>query len=232
MTERLMVLPRPVDSLHSIVPLTPLLELDGEKVRPKDPDVMIEVPTNEFGIPQPREFLAKMMGSLATDHYWQGEYDVHHMAWPGSAYRSIKGRDDELLGAKYRGSAALKVRVRRQKHNLFHHLSLPPTPPSEEVMRQWVFEQEQVYRLYDSIKLGSMSAIDVSQDIKEQLRHESYLRKLETMQDGELGLMPDKEMLSVLTIDEARRTLRALARVQGISNAKPCKRAFFGNMAA
>ena len=99
-------------------------------------------------------------------------------------------------------------------------------------MRQWVFEQEQVYRLYDSIKLGSMSAIDVSQDIKEQLRHESYLRKLETMQDGELGLMPDKEMLSVLTIDEARRTLRALARVQGISNAKPCKRAFFGNMAA
>lgn len=232
MEERGMVRSHAIDSLHPIVPFSPLLEIVGRKVRPKDSDEMIEVPTNEFGIPQPRQFLINVMGSLATQHYWQGDHDVHHLAWPGSKHREITHESDELLGARYRGCATLKLKLPRQLHNYIHKVTLEPVPPSSEVMMQWVFEQEQVNRLYDTIKLASLAEADFLHEIKDRWRHQSYIDKLDGMKDGKLGLMPERNFLANLELDDARRTLRALARVQGISNAKSCKRAYFGKIAA
>lgn len=131
------------------------------------------------------------------------------------------------MAVKYRGCATLKVRVPRQLHNYFHKITLEPPVPSADVMHQWLLEQNQVDRLFDTISLSSLSQFDIDHDEKEEWRKSSYIAKLEEMRDGQLGLMPDREMLSRLELHHARKALRGIARVRGITNDRRSHRSFF-----
>lgn len=190
----------------------------------------IDTPVDQNGIPDRVELVRQALGTLASSHIWTGQYDVHHTAWPGAYYRNLPG-DNTNIGSNYRGSATLKVRLPRQLHNYVHKITHEPAVPSLDVMRQYSIEQDQVERLYSIVKYGSFSDSDarnaLTEEEKDDLRKQYLLRKLNTMQDGVLGVMPERNALSNMEMDEVRRVLRAVARVQGFSNAKSCQRAFF-----
>jgi hypothetical protein len=212
---------------QSLVPLLDLSDhLVAENGRVRGID-KLEVPLDEYGIPRRTEFVKMVLGTIATDHYWTGYIDVHHLAWPGANYRNIKDPDDKYMAMKYRGCATLKVRVPRQLHNYFHKITVEPPTPSQEVMRQWLLEQSQVDRLYDTIRLDNLSTFNVDDDTKEEWRRSSFIAKLETMRDGELGLMPDREELRTLHIRQARQALRCIARVRGLANGRRSHVSFF-----
>ncbi len=221
--------PADEQSLLPLVDLSPHLKIIDGRIRGID---LLEVPLDEYDIPQPAIFLRQVLGTVATNHYWTGYVDIHHFAWPGVEYRNLQTDDGDHIGARYRGSANLKWRLTRQLHNYLHKVSLPPKQPTIDVMYQWGFEQTQIDRLYDTIKLTSLGHIEVDDDTKELWRYSSYMTKLEEMRDGQLGLMPDREHLSRLEIDDARRTLRCLARTRGLTNARSSRRQFFGDIAA
>ncbi|MBC7764514.1 hypothetical protein H7Y29_02260 [Microbacteriaceae bacterium] len=210
--------------------LTPLLELSDHLILQNGRISginRIEVPLDEHGIPKRTEFVKMALGTIAADHYWSGFLDVHHLAWPGANYRDLNYADDRYMALKYRGCATLKVRVPRQLHNYFHKISFEPPVPSADIMHQWLLEQNQVDRLFDTICISSLSQFDINHDAKEEWRKSSYIAKLEQMRDGELGLMPDREMLSRLELHHARQALRGIARVRGITNDRRSHRSFF-----
>jgi hypothetical protein len=121
--------------------LVPLLELSehlaskGDRIRGID---LLDVPLDEHGIPKRTEFVKMVLGTIATDHYWTGFVDIHHLAWPGIDYHNMREGDDRYMAMKYRGCATLKVRVPRQLHNYFHKVTHQPPLPSVDVMRQWL----------------------------------------------------------------------------------------------
>ncbi len=219
-------------SLAPLLDKSTLLYVDAaNKIRAKD---KIDTPLDEYGVPRRVELMRQVLATVETAHIWTGFYDVHHAAWEGSTYRSIIV-DDEPLGANYRGCSSLKVTLPRQLHNYTHAISHEPPIPPIDVMRQYALEHGQVNRLYDTVKLTSYVDFPDLQRLdheeKEQLRHESYLRKLETMADGEIGVMPDREYLSRLEVRQARAALRSIARVQGLSNSRKAAKVFFARAA-
>lgn len=215
-------------SLVPIMDKTPMLERRGSRIVCPE---KIDVPLDEYGIPRRVQLMRRVLDTMETQHIWTGGYDVHHMAWPGVWYRKLLDEDDGMFGSAYRGAGSLKVRLPRQLHNYVHTISEPPPMPDEEIIKQYALEHGQVSRLYDAIKLTSyedfpeLAALPFQN--QERLRQESYERKLESMADGEIGLMPDTEYLAALTIAQARPVLRALVTVHGLSNAKKSKRQFF-----
>lgn len=211
-------------SLAPLLDLSPHLIEINNRIHGIEP---LEVPLDENGIPKRAQFVKMVLGTIATDHYWTGYLDVHHLAWPGAAYRNLRADQDRYMAMRYRGCATLKVRAPRQLHNYFHKITLEPPVPSHDVMRQWVLEQSQVDRLYDTISLSNLAEANVDDETKEMWRRSSYIAKLESMRDGELGLMPSREDLSRLDINAARHTLRGIARVKGITNHRLSRRSFF-----
>lgn len=215
-------------SLAPLVELSPLLFVDSSgKIRAHD---KIDTPLDEFGIPRRAELVRQVLGTLATEHWWSGGYDVHHAAWPRSNYQDIK--DSQLeVGAIYRGAGLLKVRLPRQLHNYVHRITNQPPVPDFAAMRQFAEEHDQVNRLYDTVKVSSFdgypSLADLPFEDQEELRQSSFQKKLEVMKDGELGVMPDRDYLYDLEMTEARGALRAIARAKGFSNAKRCRQSFF-----
>ncbi|MGK2896166.1 MAG: hypothetical protein ACSLEY_00990 [Candidatus Saccharimonadales bacterium] len=187
----------------------------------------LETPVDEYGIPQPHLLIKDVLGSVAISRVWTGGYDVHHVAWPEAAYHRYNDETESLTGSYFRGAAALKVRLPRQLHNYIHAVTEPSPMPSEDVMQQWIKEQRQVSRLYDTVSRKNLSdATDLSEEQREKYRFNNYRQKLDTMEDGELGLMPNREQLASIDIDQARRILRAIAKVRGFSNSRRQQRVF------
>lgn len=186
----------------------------------------IDVPLDEYGIPQRTEFIRQVLGTVASSYIWTDPHDLHHLAWPEAGYKDIGA-----VGSIYRSAGLLKAIVGRQLHIYTHHASNPPGKPPLENMRQFALEIGQVERLYDTIKVGSyknFAELDrLPFEEQEQLRQQSYQRKLEDMLPGEVGVMPNKEHLSKLHVSEARPLLRKIVRPQGISNSRKAKRQFF-----
>ena len=227
MGERL-VLPCNDQSLAPLVEISPLLKFDARgRVRASD---KIEVPLDEFGIPRRVELMRQVLATLETAHHWTGGYDVHHLAWERDNYRHII-LDGELIGASYRGCSSLKIIIPRQLHNYIHLVSEMPPVPEIEIMRQYALEHNQVYRLHDTISLDSYVAFPeldrLPHEAKEELRLQSFQRKLVDMEDGKLNVMPDRAELLDLDLKAARQTLRAIARTQGFSNKRSSQRSFF-----
>ena len=67
----------------------------------------------------------------------------------------------------------------------------------------------------------------MSHEQKEDYRLRRFHELLDEMDDGQVGLMPQREMLARMPLVEARAVIRSLARVQGLSNDPSCQRAFF-----
>lgn len=203
-------------SLLPLVGRTALLDLQRGEIVVHD---KLEVPLNEHAIPQPVELIQNVLETVEGRHFWSGIYDVHHIAWPGCDYRALNDGTN-LLGSLYRGSGSLKILMPRQLHNYIHAVTEPPKMPEWDVMEQWVRESEQVGRLYNTIRLSNFAKADISEEQKEHYRFSNFQQKLENMEDGHLGVMPDREYLAGLEVGSARQVLRSIARVRGFSNTR------------
>lgn len=217
---------------QSLAPLVGLSELLDRRNSQLVVTEKIPVPVSEHGIPLPREMIEHVLATIATRHIWTGHYDVHHVAWPEQEYKRINKETASYLGGQYRGTAALKIRLPRQLHNYIHAVTEPPVMPDTDVMDQWVHEKRQVERLYDTVSLKSMAELNLPQEELEGYRFSNFHQKLEKMEDGHLGLMPERERLLSMELADARQALRAIARVQGFSNGKRRQRQFFSLTAA
>ena len=217
-------------SLAPLLGKTSLLKRRGGRILCED---KFDIPLDEFGIPRRVQLMRQVLGTMEKYHYWTGYTDVHHTAWPGSEYRRVISDEQELIGSAYRGAGSLKVRLPRQLHNYVHAITVPPPMPTFDVMRQYALEHSQVSRLYDTIKVTSYddfpNLASLPYEEQERLRAVAYQQKLERMQEGQLGLMPEREYLAGLEIAAARPVLRSIARVQGLTNARRSKRQFFAH---
>lgn len=218
-------------SLAPLVAISPLLKV-GRKNRITCPD-RLPTPVDEHGIPRRVELMRQVLSTIEAAHIWTGEYDLHHMAWPATSYKSIIDEDDYRTGSYYRGASSLKVIMPRQMHNYVHAITEPPELPDEDIMRAYALEHYDVYRLYHTVSLSSYEDFpDLAElpfDAQEELRQRNYLRKLEQIHPGELGVLPDLGYLAALSAVEARPVLRGIAKVKGISNRRRHKKAFLRN---
>jgi hypothetical protein len=189
----------------------------------------IDTPYDEYGIVDKRELLARVMGSVATNHIWKGTYEgPHHIMWPRYAYQMISPKSFRPRATHFRGSPSLKVILPRQLHDYLHIVTDPPVVPSNDVMMQYAKEQFQVQRLYDTIRFhGALHLDQKTPEERENIQWQTMLDKLESMDEGQIGLMPDKEQLASAGIIFARQVLRTVARTQGLSNNTQCQQAFF-----
>lgn len=213
--------------LLPLVGKTKFLEVDVYgAVRATD---KIKTPIDTYGVPNRILLMRKVLGSVAMRHIWTGDYDLHHVAWPRAAY--AESADGPELGIDYRNAPSLRITMPRQLHDYIHLVTTETAPPSTDVMRQYSLEHGQVGRLYDTVKSyktdEEIEKFGFSEAVSMAARLDSYHRKIELMQDGEIGIMPDREYLYNLDILEARRVLRSIARSNGFSNAKQSQRAFF-----
>lgn len=100
--------------------------------------------------------------------------------------------------------------------------------PDKDIMEQYVLEQRQVQNLYDIIRFHGLHDLGgMAHDDKEAYRLERFRKRLTEMEDGYVGVMPSRELLATLPLHAARQAVRSLARVQGLSNDKASRKAFF-----
>ena len=191
----------------------------------------IETPYDEFGIIDKRELFRRLLGSVSVDFYWDGSYEgPHHLLWPRSHYTTGGAHPERPLSERFRGAPSLRVILRRDLHDWLHEATQPPQVPSREVMWHHDHEQGQILRLYDTIRHRSLSKIHgMSHEQKEAYRLRRFHELLGEMDDGHVGLMPQREALARMPLMEARAVIRSLARVQGLSNDSSCQRAFFAD---
>lgn len=195
--------------------------------------VIDKIPLNydTYGILDKRDMFKQLLGSVATEYHWQGSYaGPHHLMWPRRAYQlpTAPGLTPDI-SSPFRESPTLKVILPRELHDYLHFVTEPPKMPSKEVMRQYTLEQTQITRLYNLVNRASLRTAPYDEDVKEALRTQRLHDGLSIMQDSQVGLMPDKQLLASLPLNESRRMLRHLAHPLGISAAKACQQVFFAD---
>ncbi len=219
--------PQPLAALVEKSPLLYWSETGRIEVSDK-----IDTPLDEFEVPDRVELMKRVMGSLSSRHIWTGDYDLHHVAWPRMNYAHYVDSEGERFGTRYRNAPSLRITMPRQLHEYVHAVTLVPKVPSPDVMRQYALEHGQVGSLYDTIKSyktdEEIERFGFPKEAGVCARLDSYHEKIEAMEPGVIGIMPDKEYLYNLEIDSARRVLRSIARANGISNSRHAIRAFFG----
>ncbi|QQS22268.1 hypothetical protein IPM09_01860 [Candidatus Saccharibacteria bacterium] len=188
---------------------------------------MIDTPYNEHGIVDTRELFRRVLGTVSTEYYWQGSYEgPHHIMWPRGWYR--QKTDGKQIAMQFRNSPTLRLYLPRDLHDFTHKITDPPVPPSRDVMEQYILEQCQVQNLYDIVRFHGLHDLHgMAHDDKEAYRLERFRERLSEMEDGYVGVMPSREFLAALPLHTARQVVRSLARVQGLSNDKASRKAFF-----
>lgn len=72
----------------------------------------IETPVDEYGIPRRIELMRRVVSTVmkvdGKAFEWQGFNDVHHVAWPHSAFDAAVDGEDEI-GTAYKECASLKA---------------------------------------------------------------------------------------------------------------------------
>lgn len=191
----------------------------------------IQTQYDSNGILDRRALLQGIMGSVATEYHWQGSYTgPHHLMWPRRAYLQPKNTNVRAdIATQYRASPTLQIILPRELHDYLHRITEPPTMPDIDVMEQYNLEQSQVSRLFSVINHTSYRTLPITDTEREALRQRVFLDRLNTMQDGSLGLMPSIETLATQPLSESRRQLRHLARPLGISAHSACQQVFFAD---
>ena len=224
---------------HEAQPLVGLIEkselLVGNEFGGVNVDHKLATVLDEYGIPDRVKTMKEVLGSIAGKHVWTGDYDLHHMSWPRTHYTQYADDDGTRLGINFRNAGSLRVVMPRQLHDYTHAVTEPPPVPSVDVMRQYALEHGQVGRLYDTIKSAKsndeIQKYGFPEESSVEARRAAFKQKIEMMEDGQIGIMPEKDYLYDLELDVARKVLRGIARANGISNARNSKRAFFGTNA-
>lgn len=207
---------------------TDTIEQVGAHIRTRE---YIETPYDEFGIVDKKELLRSVMGSVSTEFYWGGSYEgPHHLMWPRRFYEGDGLSLRKKIPMHFRSSQTLRVILPRDLHDYLHKVTEPPIAPPLDVMEQYYREQAQVLHLYSIVRYHGLKDSPMTHDAKERFRLARLHDELAELEDGVLGVLPNREHLAALPLHEARQALRALARVQGLSNDESCKAAFFDSL--
>lgn len=235
MTERLYV-PRTQSHPH-----LPPSDMFGPTIRENGRvalDDAMEVPLDEFGVPRPLELMRRVLATLDSSYKLPAPTNVHHVAFTRARYLGYPD-DPKRYAAKYRESASLQLRMPVQLHNYTHAIIDLPPVPSLDIMRQRVIEQQQVnilamlgnrslkyWRWTDEQELKASLDNEKYQEhtdnarIYELLAHEAmmyfhdYLGKAG---DAQVGLMPDRNVLSKIDFDVAVKHLGTLSTIRTIN---------------
>lgn len=200
-------------------------------------DDQIPVPLDEFGVPRPMELMRNIMATIDDSYTPPEGENIHHTAYSRSNYWDYPS-DPHKVAARYREGHALMLSMPTQIHNYAHAVMEMPPIPVYDVMRQRVIEQKQVDRLsrlgMRAVKYVQWSESDI--DRAKQNRHgykdlmrmsrihtamadasmREFYEYLKQTEDGQVGLMPDRDVLAKLEFPVAVEYLGTLSDVQTI----------------
>lgn len=204
-----------------------LLEITKDRrVRALD---KIDTPVDEYGVPEPHRYLESLAETLDPDYLPPNTTNIHHLVHPRQRYHA-SGRDS--VQYKYRESPTVMLEMAQQLHNYGHWVMLPPEMPAYEVMEQRVKEQNQINTLFklgraviaaprwldDMFGNGAQSYQVAEAYVETHEPSEAiFYDYLDSCQDGQLGLMPDKQGLADMGIPAATRYLGVLAGARALS---------------
>ena len=112
----------------------PALSLPPEHSRLWHPGIQgkLETPLDSRGLVDLDELVNLGKETVCDDYPWTSVFnDVHHLQWPAASYTQSLGEPWH----EFRELVQRKAFIPRQFHNWLHLITLPPAPPSEEVMR-------------------------------------------------------------------------------------------------
>ena len=92
----------------------------------------LETPLDSRGLVDLDELINLGKGTVRDGYAWASPFnDVHHLQWPAVSYAQSLGEPWH----EFRELVRRKAFMPRQFHNWLHLITLPPIPPSEDVMR-------------------------------------------------------------------------------------------------
>ena len=189
-------------SIHDLIGHAERVELVEGRAVVRD---LLPAPVDEEGIPRAELMVQAILGQMATRAYvWTGRFDLHHMGTPKADYSVIA----DSIGANFRGMSMMKIELPRQMHNLSHALFKTPKVPALSVMNQALLENEQLKALY------AITTDEFNPDTARQKVHAA----LEDMADPKVNIMPSRESLAALSVDELRLAVGSLTRVRRFTN--------------
>lgn len=211
---------RYIRNLQSLAPLhahTDAIQVDESgrvTVQTKLP-----APTDEHGIPRPEIMIGRLLSQMTTENYvWTGDFDEHHLATPKADFTVVRTCDEGDIGSAFRGLACLKIVLPRQMHNFSHQIFELPSRPSVEVMREAVTEVGTARQLQEIFNESiPNSPATVSQRVQ-QMCLGALRRKIENIGEPKVGLLPAKETLYSMQLNDLKRTVDALLRVRRFSS--------------
>lgn len=208
-----------IRSLETLVPLhahtdaITINELGRVSVQTQLP-----APVDDHGIPRPEILVSQLLAQMTTENYvWTGTFDEHHLATPKADFTIVRTADEGDIGSAFRGLACLKIMLPRQMHNFSHALFELPKRPSLEVMRAAVSEVGAARQLNDTI---TEFIPDPRVEVPERVQAacvSALHHKIESMQEPSVGLLPSREELYGMHIQELQKTVTALLRVRRFS---------------
>lgn len=224
--ERGHTLPR---SLYGVAPFSSVVSYDKHKL----PYVVekIATPTDKiFDIPQRIALLRNVLSTLEVAYVWSGGHTVHHIAWHGEKFKKIPND----VGIDFRECNTLKVRIPSELHAYIHAVTEETDIPEVEYMKEYRHEYNTAERLAATLSPRSFDASParhLSQGEQSKRRLDSYLSKVDRIEEPVMGILPSKEELLSMDIEQARIALNSIVEIQGFTNERSSKQAFF-NMAA
>lgn len=196
--------------MFELAPHSDLLDVVDGRVQAVD---LLPMPLNEHGIPDRTAFLHTVLGTVATSYEWQGTVDEHHLAYPRRDYLALR-QPAQHIGASYRGTSSLKIRLPRQLHDYSHLIIDKPPVPEPDVMQAWTLEHTNALRLANCIRPNQPVPAGVAWNDIDAHQHANYLRRIKQLPPSQVGVLPDHETLQRYSLDEARLALAAICRVQ------------------
>lgn len=202
-----------------------LLKLDCKnKVRAID---KIDVPLDRFGVPQPHEYLNVLTETLDPNYVLPPKRNVHHLACPRSLYIVHGSRSIQY---QYRETPAVMVDIPIQLHNYGHWVTNDPPMPSYEVMYLRAKEQRQIDQLFKIGKAivsaprwldqmmgdGAQQYHTARSYVDTHMTEARFYDYLDSCDDPVVDLMPNKEELARLGIQEATRRLGVLSAARAL----------------
>ena len=167
----------------------------------------IETPLDNRGLVDLDLLVELGKQTVEPDYEWRSPFnDVHHLQWPGIAYKN-----ESEIAREFRELVGRKAYIPRRFHNWLHHITELPPLPSEEAMVHSI-EAEHIAKAIAAtvqlaVKLTRMKTIpEAKLEIELEKRFEIYTLYVENAR-----LVPTEFQLLKIAEIEARNVDEMLA---------------------
>jgi len=188
----------------------------------------LKTPTDAFGIPNAFLYIAQLGATLDPAYEPPAKTNVHHLIHPKALYHR---NGPQSIQYKFRESPSLMVRMPEQMHNYGHWVVENAKMVAMDKMTQYVKEQEQINRLFKIGRAvisnprwlegmfgdGQQSYRTAEEYFAKQPNEAMFFDTLDQMEDGQVGLMPDRDDLADLGLHGATRYLGVLAGARSLT---------------